>query len=74
MTRSEHSTKRRATCACGALVVIAEGDGFFRYKSMIGETLKARNSNAQTREAKIGCHVLNRMAELGRPQSYAVVS
>jgi hypothetical protein len=29
---------------------------------------------AQTREAIIGCHILNRMAELGRPESYAVVS
>ena len=27
----------------------------------------------QTREAAIGCHILNRMAELGRPKSYAVV-
>ena len=33
-----------------------------------------RNSIAQTREAMIGCHILNRMAELGRQQSYAVVS
>ena len=30
-------------------------NGFFRYKSMVGGTLKSRNSNAQTREAKIGC-------------------
>jgi len=27
-----------------------------------------------TREAMIGCHILNRMAELGRPESDAVVS
>ena len=38
-------------------------------KSLVGGGLKARNSNAQTREAMIGCHVLNRMAELGRPES-----
>ncbi len=49
-------------------------NGFFRYKSMLGGGLKARNSNAQTREAMIGCHILNRVAELGRPESYAVVS
>jgi len=49
-------------------------NGFFRYKSVLGGDLKARNSNAQTREAVIGCHILNRMAELGRPESYAVVS
>ncbi len=49
-------------------------NGFFRYKSVLGGDLKARNSKAQAREAVIGCHVLNRMAELGRPKSYAVVS
>jgi len=41
---------------------------------MLGGNLKARNSKAQRREATIGCHILNRMAELGRPKSYAVVS
>jgi len=49
-------------------------NGFFRYKSVIGVGLKARNSNAQTGEVMIGCHALNRMAELGRPESYATVS
>ncbi len=47
-------------------------NGFFRYKSLLGGDLKARNSKAQTREAMIGCHILNRMAGLGRPESYAV--
>jgi len=49
-------------------------NGFFRYKSVLGGGLKARSSVAQTREAMIGCHILNRMAELGRPESYAVAS
>ncbi len=49
-------------------------NGFFRYKSVLGGGLRARSSIAQTREAMIGCHILNRMAELGRQQSYAVVS
>ena len=49
-------------------------NGFFRYKSLLGGTLRTRKSNAQIREAVIGCHVLNRMAALGRPESYAVVS
>jgi hypothetical protein len=49
-------------------------NGFFRYKSLLGGGLKARNCNAQTREVMIGCHILNGMAELGRPESYAVVS
>ncbi len=49
-------------------------NGFFRSKSVLGGGLKARNSNAQRREATIGCHILNRMAEFGRPKSYVVVS
>ena len=49
-------------------------NGFFRYKSVLGGELKARSSNAQTREAVIGCHILNLMAELGRPESYTVMS
>ena len=45
-------------------------NSFFRYKSVFGSDLKARHSKAQRREAAIGCHILNRMAELGRPSSY----
>ena len=47
-------------------------NSFFRYKCMFGGDLKARHSKAQRREAAIGCHILNRMAELGRPSSYAL--
>ena len=47
-------------------------NSFFRYKSVLGGGLKARHSKAQRREAAIGCHILNRMAELGRPSSYAL--
>ena len=49
-------------------------NGFFRYKSLAGGGRHARNSKVQRKEATIGCHTLNRMAELGRPKSYAVVS
>ena len=49
-------------------------NGFFRHKSLLGGGLRARNSNAQRREAIIGCHILNQMAELGRPESRAGVS
>ena len=41
-------------------------NGFFRYKSVLGGGLQARNSNAQKREAMIGCHTLNQMAEVVR--------
>ena len=49
-------------------------NGFFRYKLVLGGGLKARNSKAQRREATISCYILNRMGELGKPRSYAVVS
>ena len=48
-------------------------NGFFRYKSVLGGGLKARHK-AQSRKAAIGCHILNRLAEFGRPKSYALVS
>ena len=47
-------------------------NSFFRYKSVFGGDLKARHSKVERREAAIGCHILNRMAELGRPSSYAL--
>ena len=49
-------------------------NSFFRYKSVLGGGLKARHGKAQRREVAIGCHILNRMAELGRSKSCAVVS
>ena len=49
-------------------------NGFSRYKSVLGGHLKARNSKARRREATIGCHILNRMAELGKPNSDVAVS
>jgi len=45
---------------------------FFRYKTMFGGRLRARRDEAQQREAALGCAVLNRMRELGRPPSYPV--
>lgn len=44
----------------------------FRYKTIIGPTLKARTLEAQRVEAMIGCTILNRMTVLGFPQSYKV--
>ena len=49
-------------------------NGCFRYKSVLGGQLKARNSKAQGREAAIGCQILNRMAALGKLNSDAVMS
>ena len=43
---------------------------FFRYKSIIGDRLRARHPRAQETEAAIACNILNRMTHwVGRPRS-----
>ncbi len=44
----------------------------FRYKRVLCGRLRAICAESQRREALIGCEVLNRMAELGMPESYAI--
>jgi len=48
-------------------------NAFYRYKKIIGGRLRAKNDDAQKREAAIGCAILNRMLEMGEPLSYTVV-
>ena len=45
---------------------------FFRYKSLIGDGLRARSPAGQGSEAVLGCEILNRMTALGRPVSYRI--
>jgi hypothetical protein len=45
---------------------------FSRYKRTIGERLRAKDDEAQEREAAIGCAILNHMRMIGWPLSYAV--
>ena len=45
---------------------------FFRYKSIVGDRLRARHPRAQEYEALLACNVLNRVTELGRPSSIAI--
>ncbi len=47
---------------------------FFRYKSIIGDRLRARRPKSQKAEALMACNILNRMITLGRPESYAIVT
>ena len=47
-------------------------NAFFRYKSIVGDCLRARSASGQRREAVLACNVLNRMTELGRPVSYRI--
>jgi hypothetical protein len=44
----------------------------FRLKTIFGERLSARSLMAQTHEALLRCAALNRMTDLGMPNSYAV--
>ena len=45
----------------------------FRFKTILGDHLSARDLACQKTEARIKCAVLNRMTRLGMPDSYQVV-
>jgi len=47
-------------------------NALFRYKSIIGDRLRARHPEAQETEASLSCNTLNRMIELGRAASVGV--
>ncbi len=47
-------------------------NAFFRYKTILGGKLHARGLSAQKAEVAIGCKILNRMLECGRPKSVAM--
>jgi hypothetical protein len=44
----------------------------FRHKTILGDRLSARKEATQTTEVAIKCDILNRMTELGMPDSYKV--
>ena len=47
-------------------------NAFFRYKSIIGDGLRACSGSGRDVEASLACRVLNRMTALGRPESSAI--
>ena len=47
-------------------------NAFFRYKSILGDRLRGRTRAAQEVESVLACNVLNRMTELGRPESFVI--
>jgi len=47
-------------------------NAFFRYKTMIGDRLRSRDPDSQKTEVILGCNILNRMFECGRPRSVAI--
>ena len=47
-------------------------NAFFRYKSIIGDGLRAKSPAGQLSEAILGCQILNRMTDFGRATSYSI--
>ena len=47
-------------------------NAFFRYKLIIGDSLRARSPAGQGTEAVLACNILNQMTQRGRPASYAI--
>ena len=45
---------------------------FFRYKTIVGPRLRARHPESQEAEAVIACNILNRMTDLGMPESLTI--
>ena len=46
----------------------------FRYKQVIGDSVSLKSESAQANEVLLGCQILNRFLDLGRCESYPVVS
>jgi hypothetical protein len=46
--------------------------GVWRFKGILGPTLRSRKVPNQQVEARIGCRILNRMIHLGKPETYQV--
>jgi ribosomal protein L13 len=49
-------------------------NAFFRYKSIVGDRLRARDPRGQAVEARLACNALNRMTKIGAPTSIAIRS
>ena len=47
-------------------------NAFFRHKTIVGDRLRARSEAGRQVEARIACDILNRMTELGTPESVAI--
>ena len=47
-------------------------NAFFRYKSIIGDGLRARSPAGRGTEVVLACNILNQMTGLGRPMSYRI--
>jgi len=72
ITRVKILGRRRWKKASGYQRQARVENAVFRYKSIIGDGLRARTPAGRQTEALLACNVLNRMTELGRPVSYSI--
>ena len=72
ITRVKILERRRWKKASGYQRQARVENAIFRYKSIIGNGLRARTPGGRQTEALLACNVLNRMTELGRPLSYSI--
>ena len=69
ITRVKRLGRRRWKKASGYQRQARVENAVFRYKSIIGDGLRARTPGGRQTETLLACNVLNRMTELGRPAS-----
>ena len=64
--------RRRWKKEAGSQLQARVENAFFRYKSILGDRLRARSRGGRVAESVVACHVLNQLTELGRPESYSI--
>jgi hypothetical protein len=74
LRRIDEVGRRRWRKESGAHQQARAENGMYRFKQILGARLRSRSEDGQTREAMIGVNILNRMTQLGMPESVAVRS
>ena len=64
--------RRRWKQEAGSQLQARVEHAFFRYKSILGDRLRARSRGGRVAESVVACNVLNQLTELGRPESYSI--
>ena len=64
--------RRRWKKEAGSQLQARVENAFFRYKSILGDRLRARSRGGRVAESVVACNVLNQLTELGRPESYSI--
>ena len=72
LRRVDEVGRRRWRKESGANQQARAENGMYRFKQILGARLRSRSEDGQQREARIGVNILNRMTELGMPESVAI--